>query len=150
MSGLPPTSETRASNMSLGVTSPSPQPSKGQRVLACTLCQQRKVKCNRQFPCANCIKSRSQCVPAILVPRQRKRRFTERTLLDRLRKYEDLLRQNHVSFEPLHSTRREDFPQADNGDDSDDEQMENTGFDMSTSSTTAKSESGYDAKYALL
>ena len=73
-----------------------------QRVLACTLCSQRKVKCDRKFPCANCTKVGAQCIPAALVPRQRKRRFPERELLDRLQRYEGLLRQHDVKFEPIH------------------------------------------------
>ncbi|KAF4967704.1 hypothetical protein FSARC_4764 [Fusarium sarcochroum] len=72
-----------------------------QRVLACVLCQQRKVKCDRKFPCSNCTKHGMQCVPATQ-PRQRRRRFAERELLERLRKYEALMRQNNVKFEPLH------------------------------------------------
>ncbi|KAK0647976.1 Transcription factor vrtR1 [Lasiodiplodia hormozganensis] len=80
---------------------PSSQPRKAQRVLACVLCQQRKIKCNRKFPCSNCIRSKASCVPATVNPR-RKRRFPERELLDRLNRYEDLLRQNNVKFEPLH------------------------------------------------
>jgi len=67
------------------------------------LCQQRKVKCDRNSPCNNCNKAGLQCVPAALAPRQRRRRFAERELLDRLRHYEDLLRQHSISsFEPLH------------------------------------------------
>ena len=61
-----------------------------------------QIKCDRRFPCANCIKAGAQCVPAALVPRQRRRRFPERELLDRLRHYESLLREHNVSFEPLH------------------------------------------------
>ena len=75
---------------------------KPQRVLACGLCQQRKIKCDRKLPCANCIKAGSPCVPAKLGPHQRRRRFPERELLERLRHYESLLRQNNVKFEPLH------------------------------------------------
>jgi len=75
-----------------------------QRVLACALCQQRKIKCDRKFPCVNCTRTGSQCVPAFLTPRQRRRRFPERELLERLRHYENLLRQNHIKFEPLHPT----------------------------------------------
>lgn len=71
------------------------------RVLACLQCQQRKVKCNRKFPCESCDRFQLECVPA-LRPRQRRRRFPERVLLDRLRHYEDLLRQNGTNFEPLH------------------------------------------------
>ncbi|EED17691.1 C6 transcription factor, putative [Talaromyces stipitatus ATCC 10500] len=78
-------------------------PARPQRVLACVLCQQRKVKCDRKFPCANCVKSQAQCVPATLAPRRRRRRFPDRELLDRLRSYEELLRQNNISFDSVHS-----------------------------------------------
>lgn len=40
--------------MSVNTASASPQ--RCARVLACALCQQRKVKCDRQEPCSNCIK----------------------------------------------------------------------------------------------
>jgi hypothetical protein len=89
-----------------GTSSLQPPP-KPQRVLACVLCQQRKVKCDRKFPCANCLRSHTQCVPAIQLPRSRRRRLptnTERSLLDRLRKYEDLLRQNNIEFEPFNTS----------------------------------------------
>ena len=66
------------------------------------MCQQRKVRCDRTFPCANCVKAKAQCIPANLLPRRRKRRFPERELLDRLRRYETLLRQNDIEFDPLH------------------------------------------------
>jgi len=79
----------------------SSSPSRPQRVLACILCQQRKVKCDRRFPCANCIKFRVQCVPAT-APRRRRQRFPEREFLDRIREYEDLLRRNGIKFKPLH------------------------------------------------
>lgn len=76
--------------------------SRSSRVLACVLCQQRKVKCDRNFPCANCLRLKAECVPAALHPRRRKRRFPERELLDRVRKYESLLRKNKIDFDPLH------------------------------------------------
>jgi hypothetical protein len=85
---------------------PSPaqhQPTtKSHRVLACATCQQRKVKCDRQTPCSNCTKAGIKCVSAALVPRQRRRRFAEKDLLNRLRHYERLLHQNSIPFEPLH------------------------------------------------
>ena len=77
----------------------TPRSTRPQRVLACTLCSQRKVKCDRTFPCANCVKAGVQCIPAALIPRQRKRRFPERELIDRLQRYEDLLSQNNINFE---------------------------------------------------
>ncbi|KAF5985002.1 C6 transcription factor [Fusarium coicis] len=83
------------------MSTPDSSKPKPHRVLACVLCQQRKVKCDRTFPCSNCVKHGVQCVPATQ-PRQRRRRFPERELLDRLRRYEALMKQNNVKFDPLH------------------------------------------------
>lgn len=148
---MPPTLERRTPDMSPDTPSPSSQLSKPQRVLACVLCQQRKVKCDHKLPCANCIKSRAQCVPATLAQRPRRRRFPERALLERLRKYEDLLRQNNIPFEPLHkdSARETESLNAESSYNSDDEHPETVGPDLSPLSTTVKSERGYEAKYAL-
>jgi hypothetical protein len=94
--------------------------SRNPRVLACALCQQRKIKCDRGFPCTNCIRSKVQCVPATLA--QRKRRFPERALLERLRKYESLLRENGIKFEPLHKDQTSgDSPNADGRSDVDED-----------------------------
>ena len=71
-----------------------------RRVLACVLCQQRKIKCDRKFPCANCVRANEQCEQST---RQRRRRFPERELLARLRRYESLLRQHNIEFDPLHT-----------------------------------------------
>ncbi|KUJ11564.1 uncharacterized protein LY89DRAFT_654212 [Mollisia scopiformis] len=71
------------------------------RILACVLCQQRKVRCDRKSPCANCIKAQVECIPSTLQPRRRRRQFPESDLLERLRRYEDLLRQKGVEVEPL-------------------------------------------------
>ena len=132
---------------------------KPQRVLACVLCQQRKVKCNRIFPCSNCVRSNAQCVPATTRgTRRRHRRLPERELLDRLRHYESLLRQGNINFDPLHRdhSETEQIPlKKDNErhgyDSSYEEQLSTTaGADQSSSpSTTLKSETVYEAKYAL-
>jgi hypothetical protein len=143
MSTAPGIQENRPSN------SPGAPPSlRPHRVLACVLCQQRKVKCDRQFPCANCVKSRAQCVPSTLAQRKRKRRFGDRELLEHLRKYEDLLRQNNIPFEPLHQNwaPRQERSNAENLDNSDDERPAVIGTGLSTPSTTVKSEGGYQPK----
>jgi hypothetical protein len=95
MDGLQPTPESSGA---------SPEESHPpRRILACVLCQQRKIKCERRFPCSQCIHSGSECVPAAaLGPRQRRPRFPERALLDRLHKYEDLLRDHNIDFEPMY------------------------------------------------
>lgn len=101
MSTLPATTQLPAS----ASHSPRSVDQKPRRLLACVLCQQRKVKCDHQYPCATCVKARVQCVPATQVSRRR-RRFPERTLLERLRTYENLLTQHNVKFEPLHPRDR--------------------------------------------
>jgi hypothetical protein len=122
-----------------------------ERVLACVLCQQRKVKCDRKFPCANCLKSRAECIPATLTPRRRKRRFPERELLERLRKYEDLLRQNNIKFEPLHkdTVSEKESPNAEGGYDSDSQRPGSVAIDWPSPSSTVKSERVYEAKYVF-
>lgn len=126
---------------------PQPRPSKHQRVLACTLCQQRKVKCDRRLPCANCVKSRTQCVPATLAPRQRRRRYPERALLDRLRGYEALLRQNDIPFDSLQPAPCKDSSDTIVGDDSHDEQVAEVATELSVSSIALENKVGHQAKY---
>lgn len=151
MSTVAPVLEHHSPDLSLDTPSPPSQQLKPQRVLACVRCQQRKVKCQRIFPCENCIKSRAQCVPSALAQRRRRRRFPERALLEQLRKYEDLLRQNNITFEPLHkdSARGKVYLDTESGHDSDEEHPDTVGPDFSTLSTTVKSEKDYGAKYAL-
>jgi hypothetical protein len=140
--------------MSSGQTdTPASRPAKPQRVLACILCQQRKIKCNRTFPCSNCTRSGAQCVPATLQPRKRRRRFAERDLLNRLRTYEDLLRKNKIEFEPLHpgSGNNKTSPSdAHFDDESEDEHTQATIASVSSPSTTSRPEKTYEAKYELL
>lgn len=50
---------------------------------------------------ANCIKAQVECIPSTLQPRRRRRQFPESDLLERLRKYEEILRQKGVKVEPL-------------------------------------------------
>ncbi|KAF8847265.1 hypothetical protein BDZ45DRAFT_637229 [Acephala macrosclerotiorum] len=135
-----------ASYMSPSVPLPSSysQPLKPNRVLACVRCQQRKVKCDRTSPCKNCVIANAQCVPATKTPsRQRKRRFPERELLERLRKYEDLLRQNNIKFEPLHkdSAGEKESLNPQGGDESEDDHPEGSAF-----SRTVESERTYQPK----
>jgi hypothetical protein len=80
---------------------PSSQTTKSQRILACVLCSQRKVKCDRKFPCIHCTKTRVPCVPATSAPRQRRGAQADKEILERLRKYEDLLEKNNIAFEPF-------------------------------------------------
>ncbi|MBE3043517.1 Zn(II)2Cys6 transcription factor [Candidatus Bathyarchaeota archaeon] len=72
------------------------------RGTSCVLCQQRKVRCDKSKPCANCVKARVECrVVPPLPPRRRKKRLQERDLVERLRKYEGLLSENNITFESI-------------------------------------------------
>lgn len=145
-----------APEQNIPATSSRTSISKPQRVLACVSCQQRKIKCDRKFPCTNCIKSKAQCISQATLPtRQRRRRFPERELLDRLRHYEDLLRQNNIDFQPVEkdgSGKDVQQPRAEAGraDLSPGHQLTGSTFvpdGSSSPSTTGKSEITYKAKY---
>jgi len=60
------------------------------RVLACVLCQTRKIKCDRNSPCANCVKANVKCTPSTPAP-ARKRRRPNQDLQQRLARCEELL-----------------------------------------------------------
>jgi hypothetical protein len=66
------------------------------RVLACALCQQRKVKCDRTTPCSNCVKAGAPCTPSTPSPR-RPRRRPNQDLRQRLVRCEELLLQCAVA-----------------------------------------------------
>lgn len=79
------------------------------RGTSCVLCQQRKVRCDKNKPCSNCVKAGAECrVVAPQPPRRRKKRLQEKDLLERLRKYETLLAQNGVKFDAIDPDYRAD------------------------------------------
>ncbi|KAF4120662.1 Fungal trans [Geosmithia morbida] len=65
---------------------------RSQRVLACVLCQHRKIKCDRNTPCSNCLKANVTCTPSTPAP-ARKRRRPNQDLQERLARCEALLKQ---------------------------------------------------------
>ena len=98
-------------------TSPSQKSAAALKRPSCLLCNQRKVKCDKQVnstlrlfsefllndqygqdPCSNCTKSRTQCVfKPHAVPRRGKARPKETDLLVRLRRCEALLEHNGIN-----------------------------------------------------
>lgn len=90
-------------------------------------------------------------MPATLAPRQRRRQYPERELLERLRKYEDLLRQNNIKFEPFYKdlNGEEEDPSPKSIDDLEDEQSEAVRTNASSSSAAIKNERAYEAKQVL-
>lgn len=68
----------------------------------CFLCQKRKVKCDRNDPCANCTKARVEYVSATTIPpRRRKKRFLEAEPLARLRRYEEHLKRYGADIDEI-------------------------------------------------
>ncbi|KAI5461686.1 fungal-specific transcription factor domain-containing protein [Mariannaea sp. PMI_226] len=70
----------------------TPGSHKTSRILACVLCQHRKIKCDRNTPCSNCIKANVTCTPSTPAP-ARKRRRPNQDLQERLARCESLLKQ---------------------------------------------------------
>ncbi|KAG4271941.1 hypothetical protein FPRO06_04192 [Fusarium proliferatum] len=81
------------------------------RGTSCVLCQQRKVRCDKNKPCANCVKAKVECrVIPPQPPRRRKKRLQEKDLIDRLKKYETLLAEHGVKVEAIGHELRPDGP----------------------------------------
>jgi len=67
---------------------------------SCVLCQHRKVRCDQQKPCSNCIRAQAECkVVAPQLVRRRKKKLHERDLIERLKKYEALMTQHGINFD---------------------------------------------------
>ncbi|KAH7368827.1 C6 zinc finger domain-containing protein [Plectosphaerella cucumerina] len=81
-------------------TPQSQSQSKIPRVLACVLCQHRKIKCDRSTPCSNCVKANVPCTPSTPAP-VRKRRRPNQDLQERLARCEALLKQYASTSGPL-------------------------------------------------
>jgi hypothetical protein len=80
-------------------TNPVPLAHKQPRVLACVLCQHRKIKCDRSTPCSNCLKAGVTCTPSTPAP-ARKRRRPNQDLQERLARCEELLKQYATGSAP--------------------------------------------------
>jgi hypothetical protein len=99
---------------------------------SCVLCQQRKVRCDKQKPCANCVKAKAECkVIPPQPPRRRRKKPQERDLIGQLKKYETLLAQNGIKFDPV----SDDFKSGDiHGED-----VNDLGHDLSGLKTSPES-----------
>ncbi|KAK9237849.1 fungal-specific transcription factor domain-containing protein [Lipomyces kononenkoae] len=65
---------------------------------SCALCQQRKVRCDGQRPCSNCVKARVECKTSEATSR-RKRKLPEEDILARLKRYEDVIIKHGLKVE---------------------------------------------------
>lgn len=112
-----------------------PSSMKLTRGTSCVLCQQRKVRCDKNKPCANCVKAKVECrVVPPQPPRRRKKRLQEKDLIDRLKKYEGLLSEHGVKFAPIGQELRSDGPHGEDVED-----LENDFHELKTSPETSVS-----------
>ncbi|CAG8039701.1 unnamed protein product [Penicillium salamii] len=75
---------------------------------SCILCQRRKVRCDKQKPCGNCVKAKAECT--VIPQRARGKRSAPRPesdLMGRLKKYEELLSRHGIDFNSNLDSRRD-------------------------------------------
>jgi len=124
-------------------SAPAPPPTeqavmKLTRGHSCVLCQQRKVRCDKLKPCANCKKAQVECrVVPPQPPRRRKKKPHERDLIERIRRYEALLSQAGVNFDPIAHELVASSKPSDGGDDGVGELEQDLGGLKASPSSTA-------------
>jgi hypothetical protein len=72
----------------------------GLKPFACLLCRQRKVKCDRNEPCANCVKAKTACSFVPPAPsRRRIKKPPKEGLHARLSRYERILKSHGAKID---------------------------------------------------
>lgn len=89
------------------------------RQFSCLICRQRKVKCDRHEPCANCVKAETRCTFVAPVRGKRQKKSQNKKLKPvreglhaKLRRYERMLEKYGETLDP---------PMSDIGSDGDDD-----------------------------
>ncbi|KAI4731466.1 hypothetical protein E4T49_00682 [Aureobasidium sp. EXF-10728] len=74
--------------------------------LSCTLCRKRKIKCDKQNPCSNCVASQRECIPVVRarLPRGRNggRKGVNSELRNRINRLEGLVQSLNSGLLPDH------------------------------------------------
>ncbi|CAJ2499832.1 Uu.00g026850.m01.CDS01 [Anthostomella pinea] len=70
---------------------PQPQPQPQAKPLSCTSCRSRKLRCDRQHPCRNCVRSGADCIFPARKRIQRPRKTKNSELLQRLNRLESIV-----------------------------------------------------------
>ncbi|KAF5966877.1 transcription factor [Fusarium bulbicola] len=86
---------TRISSTSDSLVVTPSTPSDPLPLRSCTFCRQRKVKCDRQKPCSNCLRAKNDCLYPVGRGRAAKKstRNLDVRLVDRLHKLENIIKQ---------------------------------------------------------
>ena len=90
---------------------------KASTEFSCVVCTQRKVRCDKNKPCKNCVKAGIKCeVAPPPPPRRRKRKLDEQELLRKLAKYEEFMEKKGVDFRSIDNDfgSPDDDPDAEN------------------------------------
>ncbi len=82
----------------------SPPVAHSRITYSCIRCASRKVKCDRQRPCNQCIKRNEDCVFNPQQPQRRRKRVKVQALAGRLKYYETLLQEQGVDLDKLPET----------------------------------------------
>lgn len=80
---------------------PAPSGPAPSHKYACSLCARRKVKCDKDDPCSNCLKARAECLYEAPAPPRPRMRAADADLVARLVLYEDLMRRHRIDFTGL-------------------------------------------------
>ncbi|KAK6066700.1 fungal specific transcription factor [Seiridium cupressi] len=86
------------------MASPSPAGRKGPHKYACSLCARRKVKCNKDDPCSNCLKAKKECFYEFPAAQRPRKRAADEDLTTRLTSC------GKLKYPPIQSLRRKDDP----------------------------------------
>lgn len=90
------TAGTATDNASTGESANVHSPNPPRHPRSCTLCRQRKVKCDRQQPCSCCIRSRFECTypfgPGRAPKRPRNTSTLNAQVMDKLRSLEQVIK----------------------------------------------------------
>ena len=92
--------------------------SEGLRPHACTICQRRKVKCDRKNPCSNCVKAEAECEYRDPLPPRRRRKVQQpdAMLMARLKRCEATLKRIGINPDAVGSGSRAQLPPTGNGE----------------------------------
>src|SRR5436190_11438545 len=88
-----PAASNAEPNPSLGMrTAPSTETSQQLNIRSCITCRRRKVRCDKQRPCSNCVKARVECIfPGPGRAPRKSKKSPDRELLARLRRLEGVV-----------------------------------------------------------
>ena len=100
----------------LPVTVPEAAVMKLTRGHSCVLCQQRKVRCDRQKPCANCVKAQVECkVVPPQPPRRRKKKLVERDYAEQVKRIKTALSRAGINYADLIDDNPDDVEDLEQG-----------------------------------